>query len=705
MIQALIDELIRYRLIRWTLLVLPIITLLLLGSYHVLGYGRDDVYVIRATGDSGVLYAAPATIHREASVYTIYLFSAPDAAAPPAHPALPSAISVAGSAATPQPTPTATQATTPISITLVSASGLVVLPDQTLVFTLTPGLYRSYPISFINSPYLITGSNDLAWGDATLALRSTVSNLDITLHRENWPQMMLRRLILDSLAGSVLTVVIPALLAILAGFYARGAQVRRQFGEVEEGLRKLLSPPDENLSLAGLEKQVEVGLSELQQERRLLAEGQQIQLDLICAVFRQIYPFLKDLREGRADADAITRAVNDGKARSADVSAGGFEDLMAFLDSVEQYWRQSQERNPSRRATAVSLHCDTPFLNERLALLSQLALLDAVSLEDVKALLDAHEGRQVRLGQKHVDYLRGRLRPDGPTLPPWQPPQEEFRTKQFQLPVPVVLPFDELHFALNEQHQIIVVSGEPGSGKTTTLELLQKVKRTRTALYLSPVSAGEIQAAPQLLLVSLIEHALAALIPSNPWLKSWLDQGQQGNGQGDQAPSLASLSTQLWGLNIEQLCLAVDDAPTEFKYAELRQKIQSLVRQTVYLRVALETPPRYSVSDCHIQLAWKPEHLEELFDAIIDRNEGWSIGWHELRPYVLWQTELVRTPNDLLIWLHVLHSCYYKEGQNIDAARLEQLRAAMEQARARRSASIGWQLTDAEQALGMLRLQ
>lgn len=712
MLQALTDELVRRRYAYW-IIGISLLVLALMGCYHVLGMGRDDLFVTAPIGNTGLFYTAPATTHSESKPYTLYIFHDPEpGGAPASTTALPSPIATAAVTATGQvPTLAPTSApitatgqivaTAPITVALTRASGVMLLPNQSLTYTFTPGLYQSHPISYVNS-FADDGPGVLS---ATITLASGGGEWPILLTRERWWQTLLRRLIYDSLASSVLTTLLPVLLTFLGGILLlRTTRLSQQLAKAETRVAQLIAPTTGDSPNAALESEVARALSELQKERNHLTEEQRKQLDLTSRIHEQVYPSLKTLRAGRAQDKAFININDDMRA---DLNLNGYKALASFLTDIAEYRQHKAETraDPQSPTSPLVISHNAPYPNERLAFLQHLGLLDEIRLEDVETLLTAHRENQLRLEKDLVDHFQRRCRLSAPPLPPRLPAETDICTRLFQLQLPPILAFDKDYLLLDERNQIIVVTGASGSGKSTALELLQKVKRDRSAIYLAPVDAQDLAAAPILVLVLLIERALSALHPSNPWLQLRPHDELWGNRPGGELKALTSLSDELKRLELDSLCLAIDNAPEGFDYTAIRQQAQELIHQKVYLRVALVAPPSHPIARRHIELVWVPDKLSELVDAINDRHhEKWAFAWKELSRNVLWRSGLVRTPHELLIWLYALRKCY--DGDDIDWDKLQALCTEMIRARARRGpATTDWQLQDAQAALETLRHQ
>lgn len=100
------------------------------------------------------------------------------------------------------------------TLTVTAASGVLFLPRQTLTFTFTPQLYQSVTVSYTND-FTAGTFIDPAVARINLAVNPGSSST-ITLTKEQGWQTVLRRLLIQSLSGIVLTTVVPAFLFVLA---------------------------------------------------------------------------------------------------------------------------------------------------------------------------------------------------------------------------------------------------------------------------------------------------------------------------------------------------------------------------------------------------------------------------------------------------------------------------------------------------------
>jgi len=684
----------------------------MLFLHYVVGLGRDDRYETRRI-DERLAYTAPIITHASAKVYTLFIHSGevlgdpvmPTAVMLPSVTAttqsvtttatlVPSVISAAATVG-----PGAITATDAFTVAVTGAAGVVLLPGQTLTFTITPGLYQSVPITYINDfsdtwPPGVLG--------ATISIRTARGAQQLQLYREPGIYTFLRRLVTDFLNIAVLTALVPALLGLIGGLLAlKQNRLNRKLVEVETSVEQLVSgtSTDPVANHREIEIRVDNALPALATAKPGLKDEQQERIQQIELKYLKFYPLVKALRNQLfADVNALASSIN----RETTFSKEKNKSMADFLSALDNY-----KRHKANPAYPLSVSHDALFPNERLAFLNYSGLLDQISGEDVKALLMAHDEKELLLDEKFVAHFRKRQQLSRPLLPPFYAADSGVYAKLLQLELPTVIPFDvEPYLRLEEQNEIIVLIGEPGSGKTTVLELLQKVERKRGALYLAPVRASQLDAAPLLALPALIERALFAMLTSSPRLKLHLSDEPQGSRPGSELRELATLSSEMDRLQLDTLCLAVDDAPANFDYPLMRQQIKEHIRQEVFLRVTLAKPPAHPVVYKHLHLNWTPERLGELLDTINTKYPVWSFGWKsdEVSREELFKPGIVRTPHDLQIWIYALRTCY--DGNDIRKEHWQALRTKMEQAREmRRPGAIDWQIEDAEAAQQAIKPQ
>lgn len=668
--------------------------LVALFLHHVLGLGRDDRYVTRRVNER-LAYTAPALAYNATDEYQLFLHTGEVLGAPAPRPA--------------------TAVASTYTVTVTGAAGAVLLPGQPLTFTFTEGLYLSYPVTFVNDFADTAGPGR---EEATIYLATPGGAATLTVRRETTPQSWARRLITDFLGAAVLATMAPAILVLL-GALATVQRARRdeQIRDLAATIGSLVSGSARESETVTLELKAEAALRALGRDSRALGEEHATTYRSSQALYQNIYPLLKALRGHsfiRSDELLAAARSTSALASAGDALAPGLgQELVALLQDLASY----DERARAASGPPLGLSYDAPFFGERLAYLGYKGLLDQISSADIDRALQAHEASRLLLDQRYVQHFRRlRLIKEQP-LPPVYLAQDQIHIEQLKVQIPVLLPFplDPL-LALEQGNRPLLITGPTGSGKTTTLDLLQRVKRERGALYLEPIAASRLGSAPLKALPGLVRRALLTLLNEKPayWLHLreaarehrrpippiLAGRAPAEGGADDELLALALLGDMLQALGLNMLCVAVDDAPPHLDELYLQQQLERHIPCQVFLRVALQRPPAASSPGrTVISLNWTAEALEQLLDNIRPQYQpGWTpeVGQERL-------LALAHTPGELVAWLYAIQKCYHNDDLRMeDWARLV---AAMGRARAAtRPGQGGWQIGDAEAALRTLKV-
>lgn len=220
---------------RWlvrTLLVILIVALAVNFAYYILLCNRDDVYTTRLIPNTSLAITAPTVVYAGGKVYQFFLSLAPP-------PSITSQISTANTVPTsvsptgilsptitaPAPTQGATGPVTstnasgagtaiPTKVRIVAAQRIVLLPQQTMVFTFTPGVYQSYVFSYTNS------FSEQSAGDASVKIEVDDSlTADVPINQEGAIWAFLRQLFINNLGAVLFTSIIPSVLVVIAFIY------------------------------------------------------------------------------------------------------------------------------------------------------------------------------------------------------------------------------------------------------------------------------------------------------------------------------------------------------------------------------------------------------------------------------------------------------------------------------------------------------
>jgi hypothetical protein len=686
---AFFDTLARPRTLFLTLLPIGVV-FVLLAAYHGVGLGRDNIYVTKPIHNTELYVTVPQLTHIGDKIYQLFIHT-------DAGNATPAATSTA-----------ALRATTIISVT--SATGVLLLPEQPLSFTFAPAYYQSANISYTHNltPNVLThffGSPPARLSITT----STGQSGEFTLARESFFLMALRKMLIESLSGIILTTVLPTLLILLSrATVFRKAVLKQRFQALERAVAQ------------------EAGEAAAFSDRRQLNR-----LDEELAVLRERKWDLDE--EPRQRLDCIANSLTACRALSAlhqrDYSEASR--LIAALDNTDCFLDERQKGTirfllqvPHQKHIPAELIGPTmPFLNERLLWLQHNGLLDKLPPAMIDPLVKAHDEASVVIDSAIVERFR-KLK----QLSDWEPPprvreqNDDVQLEPLGLRVRycgVEAPIDE-YVKLEPGNQTVIVVGPRGSGKTTTLAFLQNHLRQPGALYLPPVAAGSLQGEKLLPTLALqLVQALIQLLPKNAGLWPFLLEDFQAQNTiidqllkrlsveslPDQARTvvlLVALSEILTKLKIESLCLAIDDAAPDFDYAGVRRVIQGYVPKQIYLRIAMpqaEAPPGFRTV---ITLSWREESLKELLDAIKEGDQRWVPSWKGPASELQFWAAL-REPRSLLVWLVALRA--YSQGEDIADEAWERLYRTMTAARSRRDPqATDWLMEDwieARRSLGV----
>lgn len=198
--------------------------------FYLFGLGRDDIYTTERVEGTPFIVTKPRLIHESFKDYDFFLAlastTAPSGSTPPNPPTIVTA------SATAAPIPVATPAGLPrpvlgntAVVTVSAASGVLLLPRQTLVFTFTPSIYDSQRVVF---------RNDLSEvGQAKISLTDdsgTAHTFSIS-HESPFDALARRIMIIDS--WNALVLIVPFILFFFSQLFLMQKDL------LEEKARKL----------------------------------------------------------------------------------------------------------------------------------------------------------------------------------------------------------------------------------------------------------------------------------------------------------------------------------------------------------------------------------------------------------------------------------------------------------------------------------
>ncbi len=589
-------------------------------------------------------------------------------------------------------------------ITVTGASGVVLLPNQPLSFRFTPELYQSFPLALVND---FSGSMRPLMEPARISLSSTLGTQTIELAREAGLQTFFRRLIAEPLGGSGVTTLVPVLLVLLGVFAAQQqGKLRRQLDECNKRVGEVLRKRLQGDPVRGEDEQ-QVASSLAQLERASERIPDEVLLKRISFGYRVAYPLIVALHDQQFDQlDTMLANFSPGELP---LEAQEEERAQALLSELANYRR---ERNRSS-ITLLHVRPDLPLLSERLAYLVQCNLLRALHHDDLDAILAADAQQMISLPQAQRLMLQRYQQLGRPGLPPLNPADNRIYLQLLELHIAAELPFEPTDYLLQHApNRLLVIRGAPLSGKSTSLDLLQRAVPEPGVLYLRPLPAQEFLQHPLATLARLIEQALLALTRSDPrlWmflrgaiqdepggLPTTLSQLRPAHADSDES-RLSRLSEQLTTLKLTTISLALDDgpAPGGYAYERLHQFLQANLSQQICMRVALADWPQAFLGAVALPLHWDQASLARLLDEIMQFTE-WAPGWSVAVPSTRLLAQ-VNNPYELQVWMWVLWACYH--GCDLSSEDWARLITAMNDARQVRSpGATDWTLDDAQTAL------